>query len=318
MRRLLLVVAVVLVGCGAAAAQLRDPAFRLGFLAPSPRALESLRTHTLPELAKQGFVEGRNLTLHARVGTGDHLPGLASELVALKPDAIIVIANRATAAVRQATNAIPIVMMASAEEQGLAASVARPAANVTGLDVAPELDLKRLHLLHEAAPVARRHALLNHSLVPTLEARKADFRKAAAVAGVEPMFFEASGREAYEGAFAAMRAAGTGALVIGGEPQFRNDIGVLARLAIEAGLPTACHWRDMAEGGCLLSFGPSLPALYRRVAEPVARIFKGAAPGDLPIEAPDRFELVVNLKTAKALGLTIPESLLLQATEVIE
>ncbi len=321
MRRVCVLALAGLLSGGAALAQPREKVFRLGALLPTAAALDLVRDHTVPELAKLGFVEGRNLVLDARVGDFHRLPALARELVATRPDAIIALANPATAAAKEATGTIPIVMNAADPiELGFAKSLARPGMNVTGtVMLGPELDRKRLQLLHEAAPGLWRLAMLvTPAMHLNLQARKRDIEHVAAGSSLELLFFEAATPDAYAPAFAAMRAADAGVLLIGSDPQFRRDAPILARLAMEATLPTICNWRDMAQAGCLLSYGPSAPELFRRMAEHVARVFAGGDPAEMPIEGPTKFEFVVNMKTAKAIGLTVPDSVLLQADEVIE
>src|SRR5262249_29186214 len=145
-----------------------------------------------------------------------------------------------------------------------------------------------------------------------------EMRAVAARAGVEVLTFEADGPEDYPAAFAAMRAAGAQALVIAGNPVFFRDAGQLGALAASSGLPTACEWAEMARSGCLLGYGPRLTEMRRRLADYAAQIFRGARPGDLPIETPTHFDFTINLRTARALGLAVPPSLLIRADEVIE
>jgi len=293
--------------------------FRLGGLAQSALSQESVRKFTLPELERFGFVEGRNLTIEERVGAAEQLPGLARDLVALKPDAIVAIASNAIAAAREATDTIPIVVYGgNPVALGLATDLPRPGGNVTGVVIlSAELDVKRLQLLHEVALFRRVAALVHRSqLLSDLSLRA--MRAAAAQFGSELLVYEVSGRPEYPAAFAAMRDAGVQGVVILAYAQFFFDADVLTELALAARLATSCEWREMAQRGCLIGYGPDRAQLYRRVADYAARIFKGAAPGALPIEQPTKFELAVNLKTARALGLTVPEPLLVGADEVIE
>jgi len=201
---------------------------------------------------------------------------------------------------------------------GFAKSLAHPGSTVTGIAMlAPELDAKRLDLLHEVVPGARRIAALAVSAqrdAPNLAA----MREVAARDGLEILPFYAAASEEYPAAFAAMRRAGAEALQIVSAPELFSDARTLAVLAIEAKLPTICEWRSMAVDGCLVGYGPDFAELLRRTADYVARIFRGAAAGELPIEGPTRFEFAVNLKTARALGLTVPQSILVRADEAIE
>jgi putative ABC transport system substrate-binding protein len=155
-------------------------------------------------------------------------------------------------------------------------------------------------------------------LVPGRQPSEREMRVVAASVGVDLLTFDATGPEDYPTAFGAIRAAAAEGLVIMANPTFYRDAALLARLALEMGLPTVCEWAEMAQSGCMLGYGPSRPELRRRLAHYVARIFQGAAPGDLPIEQPTHYEFVINLKTANALGLTVPPAILARADEVIE
>jgi putative ABC transport system substrate-binding protein len=201
---------------------------------------------------------------------------------------------------------------------GVAESWARPGGNVTGVTLtAPELESKRLDLLREVVPAARRIAVLSMHREVT-EPGEAPMRAVAAKLGIQLVELYVGGPDEYRAAFAAMRSAGAEALVITPMPEFGEHAETLAALAVEAGLPTVCGFRRPAEQGCLIGYGPDFAELRRQAADDVARIFRGASPGELPIEEPTHFEFVVNLKTAKALGLTVPPSILARADEVIE
>ena len=274
------------------------------------------RQITLPELARLGFVEGRNLVFDGRVGELDALPGLMAELLAGQPDAVVAI-GPAIGPAGAATRTVPIVSFGfDPIELGLAASYARPGGNVTGVVILiGELEAKRLSLLLEAVPDRRRVA----ALVPARNgANETALRKAAAGLGVELLVFPATSPSEYASAFAAMQAQGAQALVIGATPQFQRDGKQLAGLALEARLPTVCEWAEMAHAGCLIGYGPSRTALRKRMADQIARIFRGAAPGDLPIERPTVFEFAVNQKIAKSLDVNIPTAVLTGADDVIE
>jgi putative tryptophan/tyrosine transport system substrate-binding protein len=297
-----------------------EKVYRLAELEPTAASLELTHSLTLPELAKLGFSEGRNLVLDARVGDAAAMAGMARELVLADPDAIIAVGPDATRAARQATTTVPLVVFGpDPVRSGWATSLAHPGGNVTGVTMlAVELDGKRLDLLHEAVPAARRVAALLMPSVPGQQPSEREMRDVAASDGVDLLIFDATGPEDYRTAFAAMRAVAAQGLVIMANPTFYRDAALLARLAIEAGLPTVCEWAEMAQSGCLLGYGPNRPEMRRRLAHFVAHIFQGAAPGDLPIEQPTHYEFVVNLKTAEALGLTVPPSILARADEVIE
>jgi putative ABC transport system substrate-binding protein len=297
-----------------------EKVYRLAELASSRASLEITRAETLPELAKLGFREGRNLTLDERAGDVTVMEGLARELLLAKPDAIIAIGPDAIRAAATATKTTPIVTFGSDPVRpGFAASFAHPGGNVTGVVIlAEQLDGKRLDLLREAAPGARRVAALLLTSLPYHQSIEQEVRAVAVSSGIELLTLDAEGPDDYPAAFAAMRAAGVQALLITGNPTFNRDAALLARLALEMHLPIMCEWAENAQSGCLLGYGPNRSELRRRVAHHVARIFQGTAPGELPIEAPTHFELAINLKTAKLLGLTLPPSLLARADEVIE
>jgi putative tryptophan/tyrosine transport system substrate-binding protein len=229
--------------------------YRLGHLSNSALSEASARQVTLPELAKLGFVEGRNLVFDARLGESDVLPGLMRELLAARPDAVIAVGGAAIAAAGAATRTVPIVTFgANPIELGLAASYARPGGNVTGVVIlASELEVKRLSILLEAVPDRRRVAVLTSAATAIGEAA---LRKAAAGLGVELLAFSATAPADYPAAFAAMRAAGAQALVISATSEFYRHGQQLAALALEARLPTVCEWADMAQAGCLIGYGP--------------------------------------------------------------
>ena len=319
-RRALLAGILLSPALGHAQAQTSDRVHRLGALLTSERSLHHIRTVMLPELARHGFVEGRNLVLDARVGTVAQLPELARELVRLRVDAVVTVGNAPTAAAREATSSIPIVMSAADPvELGLVKSLARPETNATGVVMlGSQLDAKRVQLLQQALPDANSLAMLTPPSALNLNARKQALREKAESAGIKLTFFDAPTPETYADAFQSVRASGARALIVGSDPQFARDADRLARLAVETGLPTICQWREMAQQGCLLSYGPSLPGLFRRHGELVARIFKGGVPGEMPIEGPTQFEFIINLRTAKALGIVIEPAILAVADEVIE
>jgi putative ABC transport system substrate-binding protein len=307
-----------LIAGAASVAQTPDKVYRLGVLSLNRASGESYAT--APELAKNGFIIGRNLIIDRRFGALDRLPGLARELAALKPDAILAVSYPAVRAAEAETTTTPIIMFMTedAVAEGLAASLARPGGNVTGMTiVGAELDAKRLQLLHEAVPAARRIAALavseqRHAL------NIAAMRQVATAAGLELRDFYAATAADYRPAFEAMRVAGAEALVVVASPELFRNWQMLHPLALEARLPTVCQWREMAEQGCLLGYGPDLDEARGRVADYVVRVLRGARPGELPIETPTRFAFGINLKTARAIGLDLPPSVLARATEVIE
>jgi len=299
-----------------ALAQTPNRIYRLAHLSNSADSETFTRQISLPELARLGFVEGRNLVFDGRVGEPDALPGLMRELLAGQPDAVVAV-GPAIAVAGAATRSVPILTFGfDPIELGLAASYAQPGGNVTGVVILiGELEAKRLSLLLEAVPDRRRVA----ALVPAWSgANEAALRKAATGLGVELLVFAVAAPSDYPATFAAMRAQGAQALVIGATPQFQRDGKQLAGLALEAKLPTVCEWADMAHAGCLIGYGPSRIALRKRMADQIAKIFRGTAPGDIPIEGPTVFEFVVNQKIAKSLDLSIPAAVLARADDVIE
>src|SRR5215469_2758277 len=292
--------------------------YRLGFLEPTAAATEITRSVMLPELATLGFREQVNLAIDESVGDAVAFTRLAQELVLSRPDAITAFGGNAVRGAHNATSTIPIVSFGPDLVQlGLAASLARPGGNVTGVVVlGVELDAKRLELLYETVPTARRMAALV-TRSPNKLTEDA-MRAVAANNGIELLVFEADGPDDYPTAFAAVHAAGAQALAFTSGPYFNRDAALLARLALEAGLPTICEVAESAHAGCLLGYGLDRSELRRRMAHQVARIFRGAAPGDLPIEQPTHYKFAVNLKTAKVLGLTVSPLILARADEVIE
>jgi putative tryptophan/tyrosine transport system substrate-binding protein len=320
MIRLAIACLAIVLSMGGAQSQMAGRVYRLGVLALNPQSVERVQALTVPELAKRGFIEGQNLVVESRVGDVEQLPDLVKDLLTLHPDAILAINSTAVAAVLARTRTLPIIMFGGDPvAQGFAASLARPEGNITGITIASkELDTKRLDLLHETVPEARRIAVLVHPTSPGLEARKQEMRAAAAGAGVTLSFVEGPEPQGYGSAVAAARANGAQALAINADSRFNRDAALLTRIALENGLPTVCEWGEMANEGCLIGYGPILADLYRRTAYYIERIFQGAAPGQTPIEGPSRLRLVVNAKTARALGIKVPEMLLLQADEVIE
>jgi len=294
--------------------------YRLAELALASASLDITRAETLPELTRLGFREGENLVMDEHAGDAAQMDHLIHEILAAKPDAIVAIGPDAIRAAATATQTVPIVTFGSDPvAQGFAASFAHPGANVTGVVIfAEELDGKRLDLLHDAVPTAQRVAAL---LLPSLSYKQTietKIRSVAASRGIDLRIFEAESADDYSLAFAEMRSAGSEALLITGNPAFNRDAAQLAKRAIEMRMPIMCEWAENARSGCLLAYGPSRTELRRRVAHLVAGIFRGVAPGELPIEAPSRFELAINLKTAQAIGLTISPAILAQADEVIE
>ena len=275
------------------------------------------------ELRSLGYVEGRNLAIEYRYAAGkeERLPEMAAEMVALRVDIIVTQATLPAMAAKRATSTIPIVMVAPTDAvgSGLVASLARPGGNVTGMTyLSTDLAGKRLQLLREALPEAARIAVLalkgNSSATGLfLESLQA----AAQQMGVTLIVRRENEAAALAGAFAAMKRERAQALIVEVSPFTGENRKRIVELAVQHRLPTLIETRGFVDEGGLMSYGPSLLEMFRRSAHYVDRIFKGAKPADLPVEQPTKFELVINMKTAKTLGLTIPASLLARADEVI-
>jgi putative ABC transport system substrate-binding protein len=311
----------------AAEAQQAAKVARIGYLATNLAANPRMREAFLQGLRDLGYAEGRNVVIEYRDAEGklERLPALAAELVALKVDVIVAAAGTVSAlAAKQATGSLPIVFIAAGEpvSGGLVTSLARPGGNLTGLSaLSPELVSKWLELLKQAVPGVSRVAFLwQAGAVP--ERMEKEILNAADVAaralGVRLQVVEARGPADIDRAFSDMARARAGALAVFSTPMFSSERRRLVDLAARNRLPTMFSFRDYVDAGGLMSYGPSLADLARRAAAYVDKILKGAKPTDLPVEQPTKFELVINLKTAKALGLTIPPSLLGRADEIIQ
>ena len=322
--KLSLVIAVALLGAPlATGAQPASKIPRIGVL------LAGSQGNTLVEAFQQGlrglgYVEGRTITIEYRFAEGrlDRSFDLASELVRLQVDVIVAPGTALAQAARKATATIPIVLVTAGNPvgDGLIASFARPGGNATGLTMAvgQEIGGKLLELLKEAVPTVSRVAILWNPLTApnTLTVKHTEAAARALRLTLRPV--SARRPDEIDGAFAAMSRARADGLIVLADPVFLSVRLRIADLATKGHLPTIYELREHAEAGGLVSYGPSLPDLWRRAAIYVDRILKGAKPADLPVERPSKFELVVNLKTAKALGLTITQSVLLRADQVIE
>jgi putative tryptophan/tyrosine transport system substrate-binding protein len=304
-----------------ASAQEPGRVYRIALISLAEASVEMVRNFQLPELARLGFVVGRNLTLTTHVGPPARMPELAREAIATRPDVVVAVSTVAILAAKEASSTVPIVMSFIGEDpvaKGLADNLARPGRSATGVAMlAVQMDGKRTSLLHEFVPMARRIAILT-GRPPRHAEGAAEAQRVASELGLEADVFYADEPADYVTAFAGMRMARSEALVIVSAPDFWRDAALLSRLALEAGLPTVCEWASMARDGCLIGYGPNFAALWRRPADYIARILRGAKPGELPIEQPTLFEFAVNLKTAKTLGIEVPETLLATADELIE
>jgi ABC-type uncharacterized transport system substrate-binding protein len=299
---------------------------RLGILSPGGVPDPSVATapNLVPmALRELGYVDGRNLVVERRFAEGkiDLLPGLARELVQLQVDVIIAAGVEAVQAARDTTGTTPIVMIVGIDPvaRGWVASLSRPGGNITGVTVVAETVLagKRLELIREAVPGAARIAVLTPGGSGASGAQLREAQKAASALRVKLVVVEVQGTD-YDRAFAAMAAERVDALFVLMSPILTRDRKQIIERAAKYRLPAIYEWREQVEVGGLMSYGSSIVDLSRRVAAYVDKMFKGAKPADLPVEQPTKFELVVNMKTAKALGLTIPPSVLARADEVIE
>jgi putative tryptophan/tyrosine transport system substrate-binding protein len=299
--------------------------YRIGWLASgSFAAAPHLVAAFQQGLRDFGWVEGQNVEIEYRFAEGsmERLPELAAELVRLKVDLIVAVATASSAAAKKATDTIPVVMIAVGDPVGvgLIQNLARPGGNVTGLSfsVAMETFGKSLELLKEAVPSVRRVAILSNPVSPAQPLAISSIRSAAQSLGVELQLLEAREPKQFDGAFAAMAKQRVSALLVVADTIFLLDRRRLTDLAALSRLPVAYGYKEHVEAGGLLSYGPSLSDLWRRAAIFANKILRGAKPADLPVEQATKFELVINMKTAEALGLTVPPSLLARADEVIE
>ena len=305
------------------AQQQRSKVARIGLLeatSASSRAKE--REALIARLRELGLVEGKNILIEYRWADGkyERLPALAAELVQMKVDVIVASANAIRAA-QQATTTIPIVMVTTADPvgSGFIASLARPGGNITGLSsISVDVSSKYVELLRAAVPELSRVAVLvnpDHTIHPDFLKRIQATAKTNSVT-ISPV--EASTASQIEAAFSAMKQERAGALIVLPDPFFSAQARRIAELAAQQRLPTMFSTREPVESGGLMSYGRNSAEQYYRAATYVDKILKGAKPGELPVEQPTKIELVINLKTAKAIGLTIPQELLLRADKVIE
>ena len=303
---------------------------RIGYLAPgasaagqSTMAAQSIAAFQ-QGLRELGWIEGQNIVIEYRFAEGrfERLPGLAAELARLGLDVIAATTTPAVVAARNATSTIPIVMFSVSDPIGLGliATLARPGGNVTGLTygVGVEIVGKQLELLKQTVPKVRRVAVLSNPANPSTAVAISNVKVAARSLGVELQLLETRDPGEFDGAFAAMAKERAGALLVVADPGFGVHGTRLADLATTYGLPSMHGVREMVEAGGLMNYGPSIPDNFRRGAGYVDKILRGSNPGDLAVQQPTKFELVINVKTAKALGITVPQSLLLRADELIQ
>jgi putative ABC transport system substrate-binding protein len=308
----------------AAQAQQTGKLPRVGWLSPgSATSDETFLASFRDALRELGWVVGQNIAIESRWAEGrfEQLPDLAAELVRLKVDVIVTVVTQASLAAKRATRTIPIVMVGVGDPlgSGLVASLARPGENVTGpSSMLADVSGKQLALLKETVPKASPVAVLWNPANPVWQAAALrETEVAAGALGLRLQLLEARGPDVLVGAFAAMTRERAGALFVPADIIFVRHAQRIAGLAARHRLPAMYGFREHTEAGGLMSYAANFAVMFRRAAAYVDKILKGAKPADLPVEQPTKFELVINLKTAKALGLTIPQSVLLRAEEVI-
>jgi putative ABC transport system substrate-binding protein len=305
----------------AALTQVPGRIYRIGWLTPTT----SLPAEFRDALSEFGWIEGTTVVFEVRQAEDriERLPDLATDLVRSNVDIIVAQAPSAIRAAKQATTTIPIVMAfwggPDPVQSGIIASYARPGGNITGVEMMLQaLDAKRLDLLHQAVPSARKIAVLVLDRAPNNEVQLPPVRHVAREKGLDLQIVDIREHGGYEGAFDAIGKMGADALLVMDSPSFRRDRKLIIELAARKRVPAMLFSDDSAREGALMGYAPSRAGLYRLAARFVDRILKGAKPADLPVEQPTRLVLGINLKTAKALGLTIPPTLLAHADEVIE
>jgi putative ABC transport system substrate-binding protein len=297
--------------------------YRIGFLGNTTEALEANLVGPFREgLRALGHVEGRDIVIEYRwlEGRYDRLPALIGELLVAKVDVIVTAGTPATLAVKKATTSVPLVMIAVGDPvgTGIVPSLSHPGGNITGLtSISTEMDGKRLELLGEVVPNVSHVAVLWNAASPLQVLAEKQTQAAAGMLQVKVLSLGVRSLEEILGAFAAIVKERPGALLVLADRLFLQHRTLIMDFAAQQRLPGVHAYRELVEAGGLMSFGPSYADMHRRAAYFVDRILKGAKPADLPVERPAKFDLVINLKAAKALGLTIPQSVLLRATELI-
>jgi putative tryptophan/tyrosine transport system substrate-binding protein len=309
----------------AAEAQQSGKVYRIGLLdfSEADAARQAWWNGFRQQMRELGYVEGQNITFEPRWAQGEdgRIPKLVAELVGLKVDLIVTGGQSAAIGAKKATSTIPIVMASGSDPVavGLVASLRQPGGNVTGMTtINSELAAKRLEFMRIVAPRASRIAILWDERSPGARLTVDGTEAAAKTAGLIIQSVPVGSAAGLEAAFATVVRGRAGALIVVGAAKLFSYRKRIAELAVKHRLATVVSTREYAEAGCLVSYGVDNPDMFRRAAVYVDKIRKGAKPGDLPIEQPTKFELIINLKTAKALGLTIPQSLLARADEVIQ
>jgi ABC-type uncharacterized transport system substrate-binding protein len=297
---------------------------RIGFMGNSTAALEANLVDAFREgLREHGYEEGRNIAIEYRWADGEYerFPALVTELIAAKVDVIVTAGTPAALAMKKATTTVPLVMVAVGDPvgTGLVPSLARPGGNLTGLSsIAPDLEGKRLQLLREVVPALSHVAMFVNSLNPFHVSSMRQAHAAAQAMGIKLQLHDISKSEDLDGAFAAIREERPDALLILADRIFLHNRERLMDFTEEQRLPNVNAYKELVEVGGLMSYGPSYEDMHKRAAIYVDKILKGAKPADLPIEQPSKFTFIVNLKAAKALGLTVPSQLLGLADQLIE
>jgi putative ABC transport system substrate-binding protein len=295
--------------------------YRVAVISPASSPVAQFKAVVIPELARLGFSVERNLSISYHVGPEGEMPRLAAEAVATRPEVAVAATIAPVRAMLKASDTIPIVMSFVGDDPiqaGFAQSYAKPGGRVTGLtNQSQELDSKRLSILKEVIPGAKRIAALAKKPPRHVEAVEG-MKRTARDLGVDLFVANVDSSAEYMAAFSAMKAEKCEGLVVVAAPDFLDDSPELARLALEAGLPTIGEFVSQSRDGFTLGYGVDREAFRRRTAPYVARILRGASPGDLPIERPTVLEFAVNLKSARALGIEMPQQILLRADEVIE
>jgi putative ABC transport system substrate-binding protein len=308
----------------AAAAQPAGKLPRIGFIGNSTAALEANLVGPFREgLRDLGYVEGHNVLIDYRWAEGEYerFPALIAELLALKVDVLVAAGTPAAQAVKSATTSTPLVMVAVGDpiHTGLVASLARPGGNLTGLvSIAPDLEGKRLELLKETVPKLSHVSFLMNPANAFHAVSEKQARAAAAALGLKVQFVPVRAESEFDPAFETIIRERSGAFIMLADRLFLHHRVRIADFATRARLPAIYAYAELVEAGGLMSFGPSYPAMHRRAAYFVDRILKGTKPADLPMEQPTKFELIINTKAAKRLGLALPASLLLRADRLIE
>src|SRR5215831_10492976 len=322
-RDLLALVGGVMTWVHVADAQQAGRTYRIGYLFLGAQPPEPQKMTPWPTLRELGYVEGTNLAVERRFAAGrrEKLGGFASELIALKPDLILTQGGQSAEAVSKATHDIPVVIIGAGDPigTGLVEGLGRPGGNVTGVtEVSTELSAKRLQLLKEAAPAIASVAVLWNAADRAMNLRYREVETAAKGMQIGIRSIEVREPEDFDAAFAAISGDRPDAMFVVSDALTGLNRKGIIEFAVQTQLPAVYEYRELVDDGVLMSYGPNLRELFARSAYYIDKILKGAKPAELPMEQPTKFELIINIKTAKALGLTVPSALLARADEVIE